>query len=150
MTLEHIITNLHSLFSSRSDILFIVVFGSRARKEEHINSDLDVGIFYTRSPDLLTLGGDIADIEEELGIKTDVLVLNGIASSNPELAYNIASDAVSVFEKEKNMITEFKTRAYTAYFDFLPVIEKSKQDLTQRVQYNMVAEALYAEENPKT
>lgn len=53
------------------------------------------------------LGGDIADIEEELGIKTDVLVLNGIASSSPELAYNIASDAVSVFEKEENLITEF-------------------------------------------
>ena len=112
MTLEHIITTC-IVFSSRSDILFIVVFGSRARKEEHINSDLDVGLFYTRSPDLLTLGGDIAAVEEELGIKTDVLVLNGIASSNPELSYNIASDAVSVFEKEKNMKTEFKTRAYT-------------------------------------
>lgn len=150
MTLEHIVTTMHSLFSSRTDILFVVIFGSRARKEEHKNSDLDVGIHYTRSPDLLTLGGDISVIQEELGIKTDVLVLNGITSSNPELAYNIAVDAVTVFEREANMIIDYKTRAYTAYFDFLPVIEKAKQDLSLSVQYHMVAEALYAEENSKT
>lgn len=150
MTLEHIVTTLHSIFSSRTDILFVVIFGSRARKEEDAQSDLDVGIHYTRSPDLLTLGGDISAIEDELGIKTDVMVLNGTTSSNPELAYNIAADAVTVFEREENMIIDYKTRAYSAYFDFLPVIEKAKQDLSHRVQYHMVAEALYAEENSKT
>lgn len=58
----------------------IGVFGSYARDEQHINSDIDVLVSFKKSISLLQLISIENQLSEKLGIKVDLITENGVKS----------------------------------------------------------------------
>jgi predicted nucleotidyltransferase len=143
-SLMNIIENLSPFFASRDDIRFACIFGSRARGDNQEKSDLDVGIMYRYVPDLMTQGGDVSSIEEITGLEVDITVLNGLPSLRPELAYHLACDAVLVYAREIDDFYEFKTRSWTAWFDFSPIAEAAECHMRARIVNGTYGRPIYA------
>lgn len=59
-------------FEKKFGIIKIGLFGSYARGENHKDSDIDI-VVELEKPDLLTLVGIKQKIEEDLGIKVDIV-----------------------------------------------------------------------------
>ena len=69
----------------------IGLFGSYARRQSHIDSDIDI-VVELEKPDLLTLVGIKQKIEEDLGIKVDIVRYRD--RMNRSLKKRIEKDAV--------------------------------------------------------
>lgn len=140
---EHKNDQLTGYFAHRQDILLAVLFGSRARNVSNPQSDLDIGILY-ETPTLLTVGRDVSNLESQTKIKTDLVILNELPQAKPELAYQIACDAVLLYARSAELFVTYKTACFLAYFDFLPLLQASKQALKQRIINGTYGEARYA------
>lgn len=68
----------------------IGVFGSYARDEQHINSDIDVLVSFKKSISLLQLISIENQLSEKLGIKVDLITENGV--KNQKLMSYIRQD----------------------------------------------------------
>lgn len=145
VTISELIGLLSPFFASRDDIRFACVFGSRARGDNNDTSDLDVGIMYRDVPDLMTQGGDVSSIEGITGLEVDVTVLNGLPSLRPELSYRIACDAVLVHARDIDEFYEFKTRSWTAWFDFAPIADAAERNMRERIANGTFGRPIYAQ-----
>lgn len=68
----------------------IGVFGSYARDEQHIDSDIDVLVSFKKSISLLQLISIENQLSEKLGIKVDLITENGV--KNKKLINYIRQD----------------------------------------------------------
>lgn len=59
-------------FEQKFGVTKIGLFGSYAREQNHKDSDIDI-VVELEKPDLLTLVGIKQEIEEDLGIKVDIV-----------------------------------------------------------------------------
>lgn len=59
-------------FEQKYGVTKIGLFGSYARGQNHKDSDIDI-VVELRAPDLLTLVGIKQEIEEDLGVKVDIV-----------------------------------------------------------------------------
>ena len=144
--IETIIAVLKTYFSARTDVELAVVFGSRARGDAKETSDLDVGVLYAASPDLMTIGHDVSEIEHLTGIQTDLVVLNGLATKKPEFAYNLAKDMHMLYASDPALFPEFRNRCFLSYFDFLPVLEQSRRQMQDRIANGTWGKPVYAKQ----
>lgn len=142
--IETIIASLNNYFSAREDVELAVVFGFRARGDAKESNDLDVGVLYEASPDLMTIGHDVSEIEHLTGIHIDLVVLNGIVTKKPEFAYNLAKDMRFIYAKESAAFPEFRNRCFLSYFDFLPVIAQSRRQMQDRIANGTWGKPIYA------
>jgi len=72
---------------------FIGVFGSYARGEQNVNSDLDILIDYSHQVNLLDLIGVEQELTEVLGIKVDLITLKSV---NADIRPYIESDLIAI------------------------------------------------------
>ena len=102
---------------TRDFIEFALLFGSFARGRETPLSDVDIGIYLSRSIDLLVLGRLIAELEQIIGRNVDVLVLNDLLTRNPDLAYQVISSGEIIMCRNPSVYAGFKTRVILSYLD---------------------------------
>lgn len=69
------------------------VFGSYARGEQTINSDVDILIYYDRPPTLWMLGELQDYLTEVLGIRVDIVTEKGL---KPRIRERVLAEAVKV------------------------------------------------------
>ncbi len=72
----------------------IAVFGSFARGEETSDSDLDVLVSYSKTPDLFSMAELILYLENNLGIKVDLVPNQNL---KPRIAKNILAEKIDIF-----------------------------------------------------
>jgi predicted nucleotidyltransferase len=99
------------------EVDFALFFGSFVSGRFGNKSDLDVGIFYNKSLDLLLIGRIVTDLEEITNLKIDLLELNDIYKKHPLLAYQIATNYKLLFSKNEDCFVNFKRNAFLYYFD---------------------------------
>lgn len=100
---------IHKLCSD-FNIDLVVLFGSYARGEEVGNGDVDIGIRYFERPE----GAEeeislIWSLEESLNQSNiDLVVIN---DANPLLLFEIASEGIPLYEREKGVFDQFVSYA---------------------------------------
>jgi predicted nucleotidyltransferase len=135
---------LRALFAERDDAELVLLFGSCARGEAGDSSDVDIAVLFSERPNIISLGGLVLAITEIAGKKTDLVELGGLEVENPRLAYEIASNPVVIFERSGTVTADFKTRAFLAYFDALPLLESANAALRGRIESGNFGRPIHA------
>ena len=96
------------------------LFGSRARGEAAVASDVDVALWLQDAPTTLDeLPLELAaDLEQRLGVPVDVVVLNSAPS---DLTHRVLRDGILLVERDRSTRIRFEGRARSDYFDLLPL-----------------------------
>ena len=72
--------------STHPDVIFAVIFGSFAEGRQTKVSDIDIGVYTNRELELLELGQLVADIENIVKHKVDIVILNDLHKRSPAFA----------------------------------------------------------------
>ncbi|NJL58523.1 MAG: nucleotidyltransferase domain-containing protein [Desulfobacteraceae bacterium] len=124
-----LLTNLqqyiNEIIQKKSNIFVVYVFGSVARAQENDSSDIDLAfcwmkIIIKKTRFMATSSAYLAaaKISGKFDRKTDVVILN---SASIEMAYQIITRGVRIYEKDKN---ERIIKIRGMYFDFMPFIRE--------------------------
>jgi predicted nucleotidyltransferase len=135
---------LQAYFSDKSGIDLVILFGSRARRTASPASDIDIGVLYRDEPDILEIGATIEELGVLFGKKVDLVGLRGLEVSDPRLAYEIASEGIVVSAADEASFPAFKTRAFLAYFDIQPFLEKARAELDSRIDADNFGRPIHA------
>jgi predicted nucleotidyltransferase len=90
---DKIYNNIINYFKNNKDIVRVILFGSRAKGNEKINSDIDLCIDYVGTD----RGGVVEKIDELIGIYSCDIVFLG--SINEELKKHIDRDGITIYSK---------------------------------------------------
>ena len=103
------------------------LFGSVARGEEKVDSDIDLAVLYHETPPatLEGLGLDLADtLAARLKRSIDVVVLN---RASPDLVHRVLRDGILVLETDRNARVLFEVKKRSEYFDVLPYLREYRR-----------------------
>ncbi len=109
------------------DIACVYLFGSVARGEAMLRSDVDIAVLYASEPPPgmaglgLRLGGEL---ERELDMPVDLVVLN---RSPVDLIHRILRDGVLVLERDRSARVRFEVKARNEYFDLKPILDEYRR-----------------------
>ncbi|BAF70683.1 type VII toxin-antitoxin system MntA family adenylyltransferase antitoxin [Nitratiruptor sp. SB155-2] len=118
----------------QKEIDFALLFGSFAKNKAHHLSDVDIGAYFLKEPDILDIGEMVLDLEEITGKRVDLVVLNDLYKKNPLLSFNIVQNHETLCVKDENKYVDFKANSYLWYFDHEPLFAMQKVAFEQRVK----------------
>lgn len=111
---------------SKHPVLFAYLYGSYATGVVHPFSDLDIGIYIDKVPDSKHL-----ELELSLSLEIDANIENGVASevriiNNLPLVIlgKTITEGALIYSRDEIIRVDFETSVRSAYFDFLPVIQR--------------------------
>ncbi len=122
---------------------FSLLFGSYAEGKSSAMSDVDIGIHFSEKPGLLEQGSIIQSLEEGIGAKVDLIVLNNLYCERPELAYNIIIKSKEIIVNDRDRLVNFKTWTCLYYFDVKSMLEENRKNFTARVRAGKIGERNY-------
>lgn len=102
----------------------LVLFGSRARGEEHARSDWDFGYLGGHTLDVAAL---LAALVETVG--SDRLDLVDLARASGLLRYRAARDGVALFESRPRIMESFCLDAADFWCDAEPILRRGYDDV---------------------
>ena len=117
---------LTQVLEPRGEILEAYLFGSRARGDDHRNSDIDVAVYIDTERARIGKWGYeaelITDLMAALGTNDiDVVLLN---RADPLLYHRVLRDGVRLLSRDLRATTTRAGQTLSRYFDFLPQLEK--------------------------
>ena len=123
---RQLVERLRKALVPRGEILEAYLFGSRARGDDHGNSDIDVAVYVdTERAHHGKWGYDaelISDLMAALGTNdVDVVLLN---RADPLLYHRVLRDGVRLLSRDLQATTTRAGQALSRYFDYLPQLEK--------------------------
>ena len=111
---------------SKHPVLFAYLYGSYATGVVHPFSDLDIGIYIDKLPDSKHL-----ELELSLSLEIDANIESGVASevriiNNLPLVIlgKTITEGALIYSRDEIIRVDFETSVRSAYFDFLPVIQR--------------------------
>ena len=112
----------HAAAQSTPDLRLLVLFGSRARGDQHSKSDWDFAFL-----------GDI----DQLGLRsqlTDALVTESVdlvdlARASGLLRFRVATEGQVVFERTSKTFEEFAIAAALYWYDVEPIVREAHAEL---------------------
>jgi len=113
--------------ASNEDAAAVYLFGSVARGEAGLDSDMDVAVLYGRSvePGLAGLKLALAgDLEARVGRPVDLVVLD---NQPPDLVHRVLRDGLIVVENNRSARIRFEVNARNEYFDILPMLRRYRR-----------------------
>lgn len=106
-------------FTTQSDIAAVYLFGSNATGRARPDSDIDLAVLLSGSPDSATAGFrrlELLEAAQALALHpVDVVVLN---AASPELCHAVLTEGKLVCEADRYARIEFEVRAGKEYEDF--------------------------------
>lgn len=115
-------------FSRNADgVAAAYLFGSQATGKARPDSDVDLGVLFTKAPER-TLAGLNLDLAGELELAVmrpvDLVVLN---HAPVDLIHRVLRDGILVAEMDKSARIAFEVKARNEYFDLLPYLEQYRR-----------------------
>lgn len=127
------------IIKENKNISFAYLFGSRVKNKVRFGSDLDIAIFFESEPTLDEIGKLCYELETASNCEIDLIKLNDLYDTNPELAYNIIKDGILIFHRNINIVNDFKKNAILRYLDFKPLRDKFHNLFLERLSKNKFA-----------
>ena len=127
-----------------SNIVFALVFGSRANGKANRLSDVDIGIFTKIDISLLGLGRIVSALEKVVGKEVDLVVLNDLYKQKPNFAFQVISSAKVLFTRDEDLFVYFKKNVFLYYLDVKPLIDMVKANINKRIETGAFGERNYA------
>lgn len=122
----------------KHNVSFAYLFGSQVSGKTGPLSDYDFGVYFSdidneTTKEISKKQMDLAsDLEEVLKVKkVDVVPLN---IAFPALAYHIVKTGKRIYELNSDARVLFEVRAMNEYFDFLPMLEKNREYIHNRIK----------------
>jgi predicted nucleotidyltransferase len=118
-------SRLRSLLTARAEadgIAAAYLFGSMARGTARPDSDVDVGILYSKDPPKTLLGmGFIleADLESALGLPVQLVVLN---YAPVDLIVRVLRDGKLLVDRDRSRRIRFEVQSRNEYWDLEPYL----------------------------
>jgi predicted nucleotidyltransferase len=123
-----VVSKLREFFVRRHDgIICAHLYGSMARGEARVSSDIDIAVLFEHDPPptLDGLGLDLeGELERLLGRPVDLLVLN---RAPVDIIHRVLRDGVLVYEGDPSARIRFEVRARNEYFDLLPYLRQYRR-----------------------
>ena len=123
------VERLQRAFKGREQgVAAVYLFGSVARGDSRLGSDLDVAVLLEPAPERgtfesLRLGLHV-ELESELGQEIDFVVLN---HAPPDLTHRVLHDSVLVIEPDPSARVRFEVRARNEYWDLKPYLDEYRR-----------------------
>jgi len=131
--------SISEIIKENNNISFAYLFGSRVNNNIRFGSDLDIAVYFDNEPSLDEIGKLSSELEISTNCEIDLIKLNNLYNTNPELAYNIIKDGILIFHKDINIVNEFKKNAILRYLDFKPLRDKFHNLFLERLSKNKFA-----------
>jgi len=111
---------------SKHPVLFAYLYGSYATGVVHPFSDLDIGIYIDKVPDSKHL-----ELELSLSLEIDANI-ESVVASEVRIINNLPlvilgktiTEGALIYSRDEIIRVDFETSVRSAYFDFLPVIQR--------------------------
>lgn len=103
------------------------LFGSRARGEGRVGSDVDLAVIFDRAQPrtLMGLPAELAATAgARLGLTVDVIDLD---RASADLVHRVLRDGVLVLDRDPQARVRFEVHRRNQYFDLLPHLERYRQ-----------------------
>jgi predicted nucleotidyltransferase len=111
-------------FRSRTDVAAVYLFGSAARHEARVDSDVDVAVLFHVSPRRTLDGPRLAiegELERTLGAPVDLVVLN---DAPVDLRIRVLRDGRLLVDGDPSARIAFEVRTRNEAFDLEPVLTR--------------------------
>lgn len=123
MNIEAIKQNIARALEIRENVSFSFFIGSVTTNRMHLESDIDIAVYFDNEPELLEIGELVAELEAISDSKIDLIVMNKLPSEHPEFAMRILTDGAMMFCEENDKLANYKYNALRYYLDFKPYID---------------------------
>jgi predicted nucleotidyltransferase len=133
-----------NILKGDNNIVFALVFGSRANGQANRLSDVDIGIFTRDDIPLLRLGRIVSALEKIGRKKVDLVVLNDLYKRKPNFAFQVISSAKLLFTRDEELFVDFKKNVFLYYLDSKPLIDMVKAGMNKRIETGAFGERNYA------
>ena len=115
---EEIVRLVAQFAAEQPAVLAAYLFGSAVQNRLAEESDVDIGLIFETSPDVLRLLDLQADLTTLLKRQSDLVSLN---QASPILAMQVLKHGELIFERSERAVREFQVRTLFAYFDLKQV-----------------------------
>ncbi len=126
------------------EIIFALLFGSAASGAATPMSDIDIGVYFSREPDLLEMGALTFALENICPGRVDLVQLNKLQKTNPVFCHSMLSTHRELFCRNREILTAFKRDAILHYLDIRPMRDMMQEALKQRIRSGRAGERNYA------
>jgi len=136
VNLQHIIAKTHTYFASRSQIIFVYLFGSVAADKATTLSDIDLAVYLDPSFQDPPAGFGyqselITDLSALLGTQTDVVILN---KASLPLRFQVINKGILIYNTSDHDRRDFHEKTVRDYLDFKPFLKVQAQYLKKRLR----------------
>jgi predicted nucleotidyltransferase len=114
---------------AQPDVLYAIVFGSRARGTCRPDSDLDLALCVVGPADAAQLGACVAALEALTGVDVDLTLLS---EAPPALAWRIFREGRPLLVRDRAAFAERKARAILEWLDFAPCAQRCADGVLAR------------------
>jgi predicted nucleotidyltransferase len=134
------IDKISDMLKEDENILFALVFGSGAKGEMTVLSDIDIGIYTKDEMDLLEMGRLLSRLEKVVRRKVDLVILNDLYKKRPGFSFKVISSARLLFVRDRSIFVNFKKNVFLYYMDARPLIEMVRKSVKRRIETGTLGE----------
>lgn len=110
----------------------VLLFGSRARKQEREDSDWDLAIYSKKEINTDKYFEIISKIEGNCFKKIDLIIIN--EDIDPLLSKNIFEKPIILFEKNKEIFNELQINSIYKFIDYSPLYKIEEEIVKKRLE----------------
>lgn len=126
-----IIKNCRDILIEYEDIIFAYIFGSYAKDNMRIDSDIDIAIYLIGNIDTYEYLDMKMKLSEALKREVDLVILN---DATPLLRYEIYKSNILLFTHDKAMENKYKVKTLFEYNDMKRYLDLSYNKTIERLK----------------
>ncbi|MEN2975302.1 MAG: nucleotidyltransferase domain-containing protein [Candidatus Caldarchaeales archaeon] len=121
------------VFESEKEVLVAYIFGSHARGYVESESDYDIGILLSKTPESLLeyYLHLINKLSRILGDRVDLVILN---TAPPTLIYQVIKYGKAIYIRDERARITFEAKATSEYLDFSRALMRYYECLIRQIQ----------------
>ena len=128
MGTEQAVERLRSVAAQYRGLQLLMLYGSRARGEEHARSDWDIGYLADRTLNSFALLGEVTQV-----LQTDAVDLVDLERASGLLRFRAASEGLVVYESAAGAYHDFAVAAALYWYDVEPIVRRTHDDILARL-----------------